>query len=296
MMESEVMEKYKKAGSICASIRDDLMKKLKPGMKILEVANFVDDEIRKRGGNPAFPVNISSNEIAAHDTPRAADEREIGEGDLVKIDIGVHIDGYIGDMAFTYCSERNSMVKANKDVLEEAIKILKPGVSVGEIGTAIENAANERGFGLVVNLTGHTLDKFIFHGQPSILNTKNTSAHKFSEGDVLALEPFLAEKNAQVKESGSVEIYRYLQDRPVRIMEGRQILAMARDDFSQLPFAKRWLYKKFSPVKVALALRQLEDAMAIEKYPVLRSIESGRISQFEHTIVLTENGHVVTTK
>ena len=290
------MEKYKKAGSITATIREDLLKKIKPGMKILEIAEYVDAEIKKRGGKPAFPVNISINEITAHDTPRANDERVVEKNDIVKIDIGVHVDGYIGDMAFTYCSEPNKLVKANQEVLEEAIKILKPGVTIAEIGKTIQDAVEKRGFGLITNLTGHTLERYVFHGQPSILNVDNDSTHVFKEGDVLALEPFLTEDNSTVKESGSREIFRYMQDRPVRLAEARQILALARDEFKELPFAKRWLYKKFSPVKVALSLRQLEEAMAIEAYPVLRNINYKPVSQFEHTIVLTKNGQVVTTR
>ncbi|MBU0899083.1 MAG: type II methionyl aminopeptidase [Nanoarchaeota archaeon] len=295
-MEENILEKYKKAGSITATIREDLLKKIKPGMKILEIAEYVDAEIEKRGGKPAFPVNISINEITAHDTPRANDDREVKEGDLVKIDIGVHVDGYIGDMAFTYCSKPSPLIKANQEVLEEAIKILKPGITVAEIGKTIQDAAEKRGFGLITNLTGHTLDKYVFHGQPSILNVDNDSDYVFKEGDVLALEPFLTESNSTVKESGIIEIYRYMQDRPVRLAEARQILAKARDEFKQLPFAKRWLYKKFSPVKVALSMRQLEEAMAVETYPVLKNRNNNPVSQAEHTIVLIKNGHVVTTR
>ncbi|MFH1445267.1 MAG: type II methionyl aminopeptidase [Nanoarchaeota archaeon] len=295
-MEEKILEKYKKAGSITASIREDVLKKIKPGMKILELADFIENEIEKRGGKPAFPVNISINNIAAHDTPRFNDEREIKDGDIVKIDIGVHVDGYIGDMAFTYCSNNNPLVKANQEVLEEAIKILKPGVTVAKIGKTISSAAEKRGYGLILNLTGHTLDKYIFHGQPSILNVDNDSTHAFKEGDVIALEPFLVESNSQVKESGTTEIYRYLQDRPVRLKEAREILATARDEFKQLPFAKRWLYKKFSPIKVALAMRQLEGAMALETYPILRNINNSPISQAEHTIIITKDGHLVTTR
>ena len=297
-MEKEIIEKYKRAGSIAAGIREDALKKLKPGMKIIELAEFIEREIEKRGGKPAFPVNISINDITAHDTPKLNDTREIKDGDLVKIDVGVHVDGYIGDMAFTYCSDDNPMVKANEQVLDEVIKILKPGVTLAEIGNTIEETTKELGFGLITNLTGHTLDKYVFHGPPSILNTKNNSTHSFKEGDVIALEPFLTETNSHVKESGVVEIYRYLQDRPVRLPEARQIIIMARDDFSKLPFAKRWLYSKISPIRVALSLRQLEDAMAIETFPVLKNMNGKPVSQAEHTIIIAPKGEkpIVTTK
>lgn len=294
-MDKEVLEKYKKAGRIVAEIRKEVEKGMKPGMKILDLADRIEGLIHKKGAKPAFPVNISINEIAAHYTPSHGDTREIGEGDLVKIDIGAHINGYIGDMAFTYCSKPSHLIKASERVLNDAIKVIKPGVTVGEIGEAIENSANAQDVGVIVNLTGHTLDKFVFHGPPSILNTKNDSGHKFNEGDVIALEPFITESNGYVKNSGIVEIFRFFQNKPVRLMEARKILEMARDEFDSLPFAKRWLYRKFSPVKVALALRQLRMVEALEEYPVLREMEDKKIAQSEHTIIVMDKP-IITTR
>jgi len=294
-MEKEILEKYRKAGRIVAEVRQEISKMLKPGLKLLELANRVEDSVEKKGGKPAFPVNISINEIAAHYTPSFGDTKEIEEGDLVKIDIGVHIDGYIGDMAFTYCSQPNHLIKASEKVLKDAMKIIRPGISLAEIGKAIEDSVKNQDVGVIVNLTGHTLDRYVFHGPPSILNVKNSLDHKFKEWDVIALEPFITETNGYVKNSGTVEIYRHLQDKPVRLMEARKILVLARDEYHSLPFAKRWLYKKFSPVKVSLALRQLRMVEALEEYPVLKEVESKRIAQSEHTIIVKDKS-IVTTR
>lgn len=294
-MDKEVLEKYRKAGRINAEIRREITRILKPGLKILDLADRVDDLIEKKGAKPAFPVNISINEVAAHYTPSVNDATEIREGDLVKIDIGTHIDGYIGDMAFTYCSQPSHLIKASEKVLDKAIKIIKPGVSVSEIGTTIEDTAKAQDVGVIVNLTGHTLDKYVFHGPPSILNVKNDLQHKFKDGDVIALEPFITETNGQIKNSGTVEIYRHMMDRPVRLTEARNILKLARDEYHSLPFAKRWLYKKFSPIKVSLALRQLRMVEALEEYPVLKEVENKPIAQAEHTIIVRDKP-IVTTR
>lgn len=294
-MEPEVLEKYKKAGRIGAETREAARKMMKPGLPILELANFVEDSIRKKGGEPAFPVNISFNEAAAHYTPSHNDERVIKEGDVIKVDIGVHIDGYIGDMAFTYCSEKSPLIEASKKALDAAIKIVRPGVTVGELGTAIQETVDGMGLGVVTNLTGHTLSKFVFHGSPNIPNVKNDSNYKFHEGSVIALEPFIAESNTQVKDSGTTEIYRYAMDRPVRLTEARKVLKLARDDWHALPFAKRWLYRHISPIKVALALRQLEAVGALETYPVLRNITDKPIAQSEDTIIVQDKP-IVTTR
>jgi len=294
-MEPEVLEKYKKAGRICAEVKEEVLKRIKPGTLLLELANFIEKSIKHKGGKFAFPVNISVNNIAAHDTPSYNDTREIKAGDLVKIDVGVHIDGYIGDMAFTWCSEKSPLIEGAEKALESAIKIIRPGVTVGEIGSTIERTVRGLKLGLITNLTGHTLGRYNFHGQPSILNVANDSRYSFEAGRVIALEPFITTSNSTVKESGTCEIYKYAMDRPVRLSEAREILKMARDTWHGFPFAKRWLYEHFSPIKISLALRQLEAVGALESYPVLKEVEGKPIAQAEHTIIVG-SPPVITTK
>jgi methionyl aminopeptidase len=149
--------------------------------------------------------------------------------------------------------------------------------------------------GLILNLTGHTLDKYVFHGQPSIPNMRNDSEHAFREGDVIALEPFTCPTNGHVRESGVTEIYRFLQRRPVRLPEARKILDLAENRYHSLPFAKRWLFREISPVKVSLAMRQLEGVMALEPYSVLREVTGKPIAQAEHTIIIRDRP-VITTR
>ncbi|MBL7206219.1 MAG: type II methionyl aminopeptidase [Candidatus Aenigmarchaeota archaeon] len=293
-MDAKILEKYKKAGQIAAHVRAETEKKLKPGMKLLEIAEFIESSIRKKGGEPAFPVNLSLNEIAAHYTPVYKDETTVEAGDLLKIDIGVHVDGYIGDLAFTWCSEKNPLIKAAEKCLGIGIKVSKPGVTVSELGKAIEDASKEQGIGLIMNLTGHTLDKFKFHGDPIIPNKETGNTHAFKEGDIIALEPFTVESNGWVNESAPTEIYKHVMDRPVRLKEAREILLMGRDQFHSLPFAKRWLYDKYSPVKVAMSLRQLEAAYAVEGFPVLKEKDGKKIAQAEHTIIVGEKPLVTT--
>jgi methionyl aminopeptidase len=294
-MQQEVLEKYKKAGMIVAEIKQEVLKIIKPGIKLLDLADLIEDKIRQKAGLPAFPVNISVNEIAAHYTPSVNDTRIINPGDLVKIDIGAHIDGYIGDLAFTYCSESNPLIFGAEKALEAAIKIIKPGVTISEISIAIEQEVKKHGLGLIVNLTGHTLDRYSFHGQPSIPNISNNSNYKFNEGDVIALEPFITQTSGYIKEIGLTEIYRYVQDKPVRLNEARKILELAKNQYHALPFAKRWLYKHFSPVKISLGLKQLENIGAIETYPVLKEVENKPIAQAEHTIIVADKP-IVTTR
>ena len=294
-MDAEILEKYKKAGRLAAQARNLAIGMCRPGVKLLDIAERAEEHIIRNGGRPAFPVNISVNDIAAHYTPMHGDGKVVEEEDLVKIDVGAHVDGYIGDTAATWSSGSHELVKAVERVLRDAIKVLRPGVTVGEIGSAIEGSAESQGVGLILNLTGHTLDRYVFHGQPAILNTSNDSRHAFREGDVIAIEPFTCHDNGHVKEGGVTEIYRFLQRRPVRLPEARRILELAEGDYRSLPFAKRWLYKEVSPVKVALAMRQLESVMALEPYSVLREVSGMSIAQAEHTIII-QGKPLVTTR
>ena len=294
MHNEDEIKKYLEAGKILAEVRSDVWKKIKPGLGILDLANFIEDEIKKRGAELSFPVNISIDEHAAHYTPAFNDKREIKQGDLVKIDMGTHIDGYSADSALTYCSEKNKMIETVNKVLAEASKIARPGLKVSEIGNLIEDLVRKDGLGLIVNLTGHGIGRNEFHKEPTIPNTKNNSSRVLQENEVIAIEPFVCEGGGSVIESGVVEIFRYLQDKPVRSNDARGILAHIKTNFGQYPFAKRWLFKKFSPLKVALALNQLESAGAIESYPVLKEKNNKKVVQAEHTIIVGDKPIVTT--
>ncbi len=294
-MERKIMEKYLKAGRIGARARELALKIAKPGLNILELAQAVEDLIIKSGGRPAFPVNISINELAAHYTPKADETRVIKPGELVKIDMGIEVEGYIGDLAFTYCSEKNPLIDAANKALASGIRVIRPGVTVGEMGRAIEKPVKDLGLGVIVNLTGHNLDRYIFHGGLSIPNVANDSGHALQDGDVIALEPFISESNGRVEETGVTEIYQYIQDRPVRLASARKILQLSRDKYHGLPFARRWLVKEgITPLGVSLALKQLEAVNAIKPHPVLKEISNKKIAQAEHTIIVGEKPIVIT--
>ena len=292
-MDKEVLEKYMKAGSICAEVKESIKQMMRPGVKILDIVVHGEELIRKKGGEIVFPINISINEIAAHYTPRLNDPREINAGEIVKVDVGVHVDGYIVDSAFTYCSEKNKMVECADRVVEEVAKTIRPGTRVMDIGGFIEEFVEKHGFGLIMNLTGHGVDKYMYHAPPTIPNVRNSMAHELKEGDAIAIEPFVVPSRGSIKDTSITEIYSFLQDRPVRLPEARKILEMAKSEFNGLPFAKRWLMEKLSPVKVSLALRELERVNAIQTHPALREAGNQFSAQTEHTIIVGEKSIII---
>ncbi len=285
MMGEDVVEKYCKAGRILAEVRAEVVKMVKPGVSLLKVAEFAETRIKEKGGMPAFPCNISRNDIAAHATP-SANDTSIFEDDMVKLDIGVHIDGYIADTAITVDLSGNpELVKASEVALENAIGIIRAGTSTVEIGAIIEKTINEFGYKPVANLTGHGLDRYVQHATPSIPNRHVEQGVRLKAGDVIAIEPFATNGAGHVSERGGAEIYKVDRLKPVRLPAARKLLKEL-DEYKGLPFAKRWLCQN----KLDFMLNQLEAVGILHSYPALKEDAGGLISQAEHTLIVEEDG------
>ncbi|MGZ4936521.1 MAG: type II methionyl aminopeptidase [Halobacteriota archaeon] len=288
MHEADVLDKYREAGQILADVRSEAVKKVKVGGRLLDLAENIERTIREKGGEVAFPPNISRNEEAAHATPSKEDASVFGK-DLVKLDIGVHIDGYIADTAVTIDLGKNdTLVKASNDALDAAIDVVKAGVDIEVISAAIEKAIEGYGVLPVANLTGHGLERYTQHAPPSIPNRRIQSGVKLKEGQVVAIEPFASEGNGRVHEAGKVEIFSFVQAKPIRPPEARAILKQI-EGYKTLPFAKRWLEGR-----VDIGLKQLELAGIIRGYPVLK--DRGLVSQAEDTVIVSANGCDVITR
>lgn len=294
-MERKILEKYRKAGKIAAKARNfgrDLIRKSAP---YLEVVERTEEKIKGLGAEPAFPVNLSINEKGAHDTADLNEDRALESG-LVKLDVGVHIDGYIGDTATTVAlnTDKEDMIEAVEEALEAALGMMRPGNRVREVSAKIEETIRSYGYNPVKNLTGHGLGKYDLHAKLEFPNVKNQVDYELKEGDVFALEPFDTDGAGKVSESNRTLIFRWQEDKSVRSREGRRILKMAKKDFQKLPFAKRWLTEKVPRLKLNLALRQLTQRNALYKYPVLREVGGGDIAQAEHTVIVKEEPEVTT--
>ncbi|MHC1610837.1 MAG: type II methionyl aminopeptidase [Candidatus Methanospirareceae archaeon] len=287
-----VLEKYRAAGKILAEVKEGAIARVKEGALLLEVAEFVEQSIREKGAEPAFPCNISRNEEAAHATPSIDDETVFGK-DLVKVDIGVHVDGYIADSAVTIdlTGENAELVGASEAALKAAITIIRDGISTGEIGEAIESAIRERGYKPLVNLSGHGLARYNAHSQPTIPNVGYEHGVVLKENDVVAIEPFATDGRGRVVEGRKVEIYGLRKAKPVRVSEAKKLLKEI-EKYQGLPFARRWLPRE----RLDLALRTLKNTGALREYPVLREEGRGLVSQAEHTVIVREDGCEVITK
>jgi methionyl aminopeptidase len=294
-MDKEILDKYIKAGRIAAEVREASKSLLKINAGILDIAESIEKMILEKGAEPAFPVNISINDIAAHYTPMRKDEAKINGTDVVKLDIGVHVDGYVGDTAYTisFNEKYNKMVEASEAALTEAIKLCKPGALLSNVSAKIEETIKSFGYKPISNLTGHGLDCYDLHAEPQIPNIKFSSNYKLKEDQVIAIEPFATDGSGMIKESEPTLIFRLMQKGPVRNQDARTIMTFA-DKFNGLPFAERWIPVD-SLVKIRIAMRELRERGIIYDYPVLKEVKNGVISQAEHTVIIKDEP-MVTTK
>ena len=291
-MDAEILEKYKKAGRILAEVLAEAGPKVRTGASLLDVANFVEDAIRAKGASPAFPCNISLDRNAAHYTPSPQDRSVFAEN-MVKLDVGVHVDGYIADSAVTIdLSGHDKLAEASRAALDAALEMILPGVSTAEIGKVIEETIVGYGYRPVYNLTGHGLSRYRAHDEPAVPNRAMEKGTILKDGDVIAIEPFATDGSGRISESPVNEIYGFTAPRPVRLTAARKLLKEITESYRTLPFARRWLKGE----RAEYALMQLLRSGAVHRYPVLWETEGALVSQAEHTVVVLEKGCVVTTR
>lgn len=291
-MDAEILEKYRSAGRILAEVQAEARPKVETGASLLDVANFVEDAIRSKGGQPAFPCNISLDRNAAHYTPSPKDPSTFGES-MVKLDIGVHVDGYIADAAITIdLSGHDKLTEASKAALEAALDIVRPGADTAQIGKIIEETITGYGYRPVYNLTGHGLSRYQAHDEPAVPNRAMEKGTVLKEGDVIAIEPFATNGSGRISEGPINEIYGFSAPRPVRLPAARSLLKEITENYRTLPFARRWLKGE----RVEYALMLLLRSGAVHTYPVLWEVEGALVSQAEHTVVILEEGCEVTTR
>ncbi|EMA00976.1 methionine aminopeptidase, type II [Haloarcula vallismortis] len=290
--DSEQYEKCREAGEILAQVRDEAAERVEVGVSHLEIAQWAEDKIRELGGKPAFPVNISIDEEAAHATPERDDDATFGE-EMVNLDIGVHVDGWLADTAVTVdLSGQDELAEAPAEALDAALDVAGPGVDVGQIGAAVEEVIEGYGYNPVVNLTGHGLGHWEQHTQPNIPNREVAQGATLDVGDVVAIEPFATDGRGKVQEGADEEIFALEREGSVRNRQARQVLEQITEEYRTLPFAARWLD---SP-RAEMALRRLKQQDIVHGYPVLKEQDGAYVSQKEHTVIITEDGCEVTTR
>ncbi|MBW3023135.1 type II methionyl aminopeptidase [Candidatus Woesearchaeota archaeon] len=286
------LEDWKKAGKIAGEALQYGRTLIKKGVLLKEVADKVEAFIMEKGAVPAFPVNISLNEIAAHYTPERDDKTVFGD-DLVKLDVGVCVNGAIGDTALTVdlSGKHAKMIQAVEEARDEAIKIIKPGLQLRKIGEVIEKTIRKHGFVPIKNLSGHGLEEYAIHTNYTIPNYDNEDERVLEKGDYIAIEPFATTGAGFVDEGSKTEIFSLVNPKPVRDPTARDILR-GLIPYQTLPVATR--YFKIPKFKLDLALRTMDRLGIIKLYPILIEREKKPVAQAEHSVYVDKEPIVLT--
>lgn len=293
------VDDYVKAGKIASQVRENARKKNWVGKTVYEICEEVENEIIKLGAKCAFPVNTSLNEVAAHYTAEPNDQKTITDEDLVKIDLGAQINGYIADTAVTVCynPEYDILVQAAEDALSNAMSMIKIGVKASDIGRTIEKTVKQMGFLPIANLSGHSLEQYTIHAGKSIPNIWSIGSFSLSGGTAYACEPFVTLDDGLgfVREGKIKNIFALVSRKKTKNGEADEMLDFIWENFNMLPFALRWLVKKWDEKEARELLEFLIKKKSVKAYPVLIEAKSKPVAQAEHTFIPTENGVTITT-
>ena len=295
-MDEEALNNYRKAGKIAKMARNYGAEQVREGSLLLDFAEDVEDFIRRQGGVPAFPINIAINDAAAHFTPSHDEKAKFIKGDVVKIDVGVHVDGYVGDTATTVevgTHKWSDLIRSTKEALDAAVALMKPNTRLDDVGAAIQRVIEAYGFVPVENLTGHSMERYKLHAGLSVPNVMGEGSGSVKFGDVVAIEPFATDGAGRVDGKKSGNIYRLIKPREIGGKELRALISHISKNYSTLPFSERWCHR--FDRKAKQHLRKLLKAGIIYSYPILRDVGEGTVAQSEHTVLITENGCEVLT-
>ena len=293
------LEDYLKAGKIASEVREMVRVKDWVGKTVYEICEEVENEIIKRGAKCAFPVNASINEIAAHYTAEPNDPITIKDSDLVKIDLGVQINGFIADTAVTVCYDPkyDGLVQTAEDALEKAMSMVKIGVKVSDIGRAIESTIKQMGFKPIVNLSGHSLGQYTIHAGKTIPNVWSIGGFTLSGDSAYACEPFVttSEGGGFVRNGKIKNIFALNSRKKTKNEDADKLLDFIWENFNMLPFALRWITNQWEEKEARSLLDILIKKKAIQAYPILVEIHEQRVAQAEHTFIPNETGVTITT-
>jgi methionyl aminopeptidase len=283
-MNSDIMDCYLQAGKIASEVKEETLKSVEEEVKLLETAEYAEDLILQKGGEPAFPCNISVNQIASHYTPLYG-RSKFNTGDVVKIDIGVHIDGYIADTAATMevgTDRNNILIKAANEALNAAISQTMHGVNTKHLGSIMGKIIKSYDCNPVKDLTGHSLDRFTIHSGINIPNYGGAPyGNTLYAGNVIAIEPFTTKGRGRITQ-GEARIFSLAQTKNL----SNPLYQKLESRFKNLPFTSRWLTDHSEIEKTHLLLK---------KYPVLIESDGCPVAQAEHTVIVMEQGCKVIT-
>ncbi|MCL2134531.1 MAG: type II methionyl aminopeptidase [Candidatus Bathyarchaeota archaeon] len=295
----EELEKFRLSGRILCAAREEMKNYVAENMPVIDVCERAEELIRSKGGLPAFPCNVSIDEVTAHYTSPPGDRSVIPVGATVKVDMGVQVDGYVTDTAFTvsFNPEGRSMTATAEHALKTVIDSVHGGMTTGRVGGIIETVIRNHGFKPISNLTGHSVGRYLIHAGTSIPNVATLAVTKMCAGDIFAVEPFVTHHDAigRVDDGSQNTIFRLVRAKSVKNVYAKQLLKHIETNFRTLPFAERWLIGVVPQERHFEAFKELLMLKIIMSYPVFIEASKRPVAQAEHTLLIKEDGCEVLT-
>ncbi len=294
MLTEEQLDKLRTAGKVSGAARELGLSMVKEGVKLYDVAQEVEGYIREHGCGLAFPCNISINEVAAHYTPSCTDKRVFELGDVVKVDCGAELDGYVGDTAGTVEVGTNAyrpLVEISKTARNAVAEFIGDGVPLKEIGKAVEMTMKNAGFTPITNLCGHQIEPYNLHAGLSVPSYDNGSDVKIVAGMVVAIEPFATNGAGEVRNGKPGNIVRIARERKIADPKAAEFLEYVKGEFKTFPFCARSCDFPDAEKHV----RNLVRHGVLSSYAELVEAKGGIVSQHEYTFYIYGSRGEVTT-
>ncbi|CAL6009431.1 Methionine_aminopeptidase [Hexamita inflata] len=321
---------YRQAANMHREVRQYARTLIKPGVSLLQVAVDVEAKIAQICGNStqstcivnktsgshpyycgqAFPLGLSVNNCAAHYAPIPGDDQILTQNDIVKVDFGIHCNGFLVDSAFSmhWNPELDPIVKASQEATDEAMKLAGPDVLISELGDKIDEVIcsyefNGQNLNPVRELAGHKVNRFRIHSGKSIPNKKGSKSKvRMKAGEVYACETFASTGKGKITEVQPTSHYMvspeaiHVQPNDVRGTEKTKLLfETLKTNFHTLAWNPRWL-PSFGFDQFKLQLDSLVQNGYVNDYPKLVEKKGCYVSQFEHTFMISDWGKEVFTR
>ncbi|KAJ7170137.1 methionine aminopeptidase 2-like protein [Mycena filopes] len=301
-------QSIRKGAEVHRLVRQHARKTIRPGMSMTEIVENIEAGTRALAegdgleAGVGFPTGVNLNNCAAHFSPNAGDTTVLRMGDVLKVDIGVHIKGRILDSAFTLSWDPNydNLLKAVEAATNTGIREAGIDVRLGELGGLIQETMESYEVEVggkvypikpIENLSGHTITPYQIHGGStgkSVPLVKTADQTKMEEGDYFAIETFGSTGRGRIVENGDCSHYARIYDAPnvaLRLTSAKSLLKTINKNFGTLPFCRRYL-DRLGESKYLLALNHLVAQGIVSDYPPLYDQIGSKTAQFEHTILL----------
>lgn len=294
MLNPDELEKLRKAGRIAAQALQLGMDMVDDDVKLYDVAEEVEGYIRSHGAKPAFPTNLSINEVAAHYTPSPKDKSRFEVGDVVKVDVGAHVDGFVGDTAGTVevrTKNYASLIESSKHARDSVMEFIREGIPINEIGRLVDASIQRDGFKPIRNLSGHQITQYTLHAGLSIPNVDDGNKAQVERGMVIAIEPFATNGAGKIDSGRPGNIFRIARELPMADPVLQEFFEVLREETSTFPFCERW----FDDPKAGVRINKLMRHGIVNSYSQCVEVKKGCVTQSEHTVYIEGKKAEITT-